>query len=34
MSLGKVVNVHSRAKQALVWNRATVVCILLLVEVN
>jgi len=26
MSLGKVVELHSQAKQALVWNRATVVC--------
>jgi hypothetical protein len=34
MSLGKVVELYSHAKQALVWNRATVVCILWLVEVN
>jgi len=24
--LGKVVELHSQAKQALVWNRVTVVC--------
>jgi hypothetical protein len=34
MSLGKVVELNSHAKQALIWNRATVVCILWLVEVN
>ena len=26
MSLGKAVELHSQAKQALVWNRATVAC--------
>ena len=26
MSLGKVVELHSQAKQSLVWNKATVVC--------
>jgi len=26
MSLGKVVELHSQAKQALVWNRVIVVC--------
>jgi hypothetical protein len=34
MGLGKVINVHSHSKQAMVWNRATIVCILLLVEGN
>jgi hypothetical protein len=34
LSLGKVVELHSHAKQAVVWNRATVVCILWLVEIN
>ena len=26
MSLGMVVELHSQAKQSLVWNKATVVC--------